>query len=53
MKYEKAKFQAKAALQQMIAAARQYFEAEEYLLSNKTNSRKRKSKHRKKGKEVT
>ena len=48
MKYEKAKLQAKAALQQMITAARQYLKAEEILLGNSTNSRKRKNKVREK-----
>jgi len=48
MKYEKAKLQAKAALQQMITAARQYLKAEEILLGNSTNSRKCKNKVREK-----
>lgn len=44
MKCDEAKRRAKAALQQMITAARQYLKAEEVLLGNSTNSRKDKDK---------
>ena len=44
MKREEAKRKAKAALQQMITAARQYLRAEEIFLGDSTDSRKDKDK---------
>jgi len=46
MKHEEAKHKAKAALQQMITAARQYLRAEEIFLGDSTDSRERKRKNK-------